>query len=326
MSIFDQIASLGSNFDPIGSYQQGLQFRNQQILQQFQMSQMQNAIKQKEMLGQLGNQLSIATPEARNGILARIALAGDPTGAMDAYKMFNGEAMGGNEYGINPVYGKDAQGNTVLLQLSKAGGVKQVTMPEGVSVSRNLTWRDLGNEDVAFDPTGTPVVVRQKGLAPTQTSSYLRSAEQAKATGRGEGEAQAGIEKRKVTAQSTLDLIKEARSILPKATGSYLGKGRDVVAGAVGESTEGAQIAARLKVIAGNLTMSQPRMEGPQSDRDTMLYREMAGQVGDDTLPAKTRLAALEQIERLQSKYAGQNGQTTQPAANRPPLSSFGAP
>lgn len=324
MSIFDQIASLGSNFDPIGSYQQGLQFRDQQILQQFQMSQMQNAIKQKEILGQLTNQLSIADPEARNGILARIALAGDPTGAMDAYKMLNGGAMGGNEYGINPVYGKDAQGNTVLLQLSKAGGVKQVTMPEGVSVSRNLTWRDLGNEDVGFDPTGTAVVVRPKGLAPSQTAGYLQTSEEAKAAGRGAGEARAAQEKKRVTAQSTLDLVNEARQILPSATGSILGKGRDIAAGAVGESTIGSRASAKLKVIAGNLMMSQPRMEGPQSDKDTKLYREMAGQIGDETIPVENRVAALDEIERLQRKYADGGASQSTAAPNRPPLSSFG--
>jgi hypothetical protein len=33
------------------------------------------------------------------------------------------------------------------------------------------------------------------------------------------------------------------------------------------------------------------------------LYREMAGQVGDNTIPISQRLAALDQVERLYRKY-----------------------
>jgi hypothetical protein len=46
-------------------------------------------------------------------------------------------------------------------------------------------------------------------------------------------------------------------------------------------------------------------MSGPQSDKDVQLYREMAGQVGDPTLPVGTRQKASETIRRLNEKYAG---------------------
>jgi hypothetical protein len=45
-------------------------------------------------------------------------------------------------------------------------------------------------------------------------------------------------------------------------------------------------------------------MSGPQSDKDVLLYREMAGQVGDSTLPVETRKAALETIRQIQERYA----------------------
>jgi len=51
--------------------------------------------------------------------------------------------------------------------------------------------------------------------------------------------------------------------------------------------------------------MAQPRMEGPQSDKDVALYRQMAGQIGDPTVPNKTKMAALDAIEELHRRYAG---------------------
>ena len=58
----------------------------------------------------------------------------------------------------------------------------------------------------------------------------------------------------------------------------------------------------------------QPRMEGPQSDADRKLYAAMAGDLGDETKPAATRMAALKQMQRLQAKYAGLNKPAGNPA------------
>ena len=79
---------------------------------------------------------------------------------------------------------------------------------------------------------------------------------------------------------------------------------RDKGAALFGTTTEGAQNAAKLKVIAGKLVAAVPKFSGPQSDKDVQLYREMAGQVGDDTLPYETRQAALETVIALQSAEA----------------------
>jgi len=49
-------------------------------------------------------------------------------------------------------------------------------------------------------------------------------------------------------------------------------------------------------------------MEGPQSDADTRLYREMAGRVGDETLSIQRRLDALDEVEKIYSKYGKSTG------------------
>lgn len=120
-----------------------------------------------------------------------------------------------------------------------------------------------------------------------------------------ESEAKAEERNKPVTeAKESLKLIDQAEKLLDKATGSLTGTAVDVVAGALGKSTEGAQAASKLKAIQGALVAKMPKMSGPQSDKDVLLYREMAGQIGDSTLPVETRKAALETIRQIQERYA----------------------
>lgn len=108
-------------------------------------------------------------------------------------------------------------------------------------------------------------------------------------------------------ANTALGLIEQAKAVLPKATGGGLGVAYDKANAWFGLGTEGANANAKLQTIAGQLTSKMPRMEGPQSDRDVEMYKQMAGDVGNPSLPVSTRMAALEQIELLNLKYAGQN-------------------
>lgn len=106
-------------------------------------------------------------------------------------------------------------------------------------------------------------------------------------------------------ASGTLELLAEAEKLLQGATGSGAGAARDRVAGFFGVSTPGAQNTAALRTIAGQLTSKMPRMQGPQSDKDVQLYKEMAGDLANDQLPVPTRLAAMRTIQELNQKYAG---------------------
>ncbi|MGV4799117.1 D-Ala-D-Ala carboxypeptidase family metallohydrolase [Stenotrophomonas maltophilia] len=131
----------------------------------------------------------------------------------------------------------------------------------------------------------------------------------AQEAGKAQVSAQADANKLQTTrardANTALDLLDDAQAILNSgATGSLIGAGADRVAGAFGRSTQGAQATAALQTIAGQLTSKMPRMEGPQSDRDVQLYKQMAGDLANDTLPVQTRLAALEQIRSLNRKYS----------------------
>lgn len=104
------------------------------------------------------------------------------------------------------------------------------------------------------------------------------------------------------TIQTAEDLLSgKSGNALP--TGSSVGTAVDWLAGLVGASPEGSEEAQILKSVGGALTSKMPRMEGPQSDKDTMLYKEMAAVVGDSTIPRGRRLAALEIVKELWGKY-----------------------
>lgn len=116
-------------------------------------------------------------------------------------------------------------------------------------------------------------------------------------------------------ANTAIGLLDEAERILPTATGSTAGAAADRAAALFGRSTSGAQSTAQLKTIAGQLVSRMPRMEGPQSDKDVQLYKDMAGNLADDTLPVATRQAAAQQIRRLQEKYANPQAPAAAPRA-----------
>lgn len=121
-------------------------------------------------------------------------------------------------------------------------------------------------------------------------------------------------------AKESLNLINQAEELLKTATGSLTGTGVDVLAGAFGKSTQGAQSAAKLKAIQGALVAKMPKMSGPQSDKDVLLYREMAAQVGDSTLPTETRTAALSTLREIQERYAKVEPGTSKPSTPTSPF------
>lgn len=106
-------------------------------------------------------------------------------------------------------------------------------------------------------------------------------------------------------ANEALALIDQAKKIIPGSTGSYLGASVDQLGRVFGASTAGDKAAAQLKALEGALVSKMPKMSGPQSDKDVLLYKQMAGEIGDPTIPSDRKLAALEVIEQIQARQAG---------------------
>jgi hypothetical protein len=127
------------------------------------------------------------------------------------------------------------------------------------------------------------------------------------------GVAATELAQRQRDANSVISLLDMAEPYLEMATGSMAGAARDKIASVFGVSLDSAEAAAQLKSLGGLLISKMPRMQGPQSNLDVQLYREMAGQIGDPTIPNDTRRAAMQTIRMLNEKYAGDAATTTPP-------------
>lgn len=188
-------------------------------------------------------------------------------------------------------------------------------MREGVTSPKiNLTDPGRGN---TWAPSGAP---RQAGMQVQSEADKTRATAQATAdVKRGEEE-----KTKSNKAQDMLDAANRAKSILGDSpTGSPLGVARDYALGAFGASTEAGNKAQQLRAISGWLVANVPRMEGPQSNYDVQNYKEMAGDVGNPMLPINRRMAALDEVIKLQKKYADQNGGASSSANKAAPTMRF---
>jgi hypothetical protein len=103
---------------------------------------------------------------------------------------------------------------------------------------------------------------------------------------------------------TVLDLASRAKTILPQATSGMISSLATMATDAFGVPTNKSAADAQLRVIGGQLTMAQPRMEGPQSDADRLLYQQMSADVANPNKPYQTRLNALQTVIDLNQKYA----------------------
>jgi hypothetical protein len=178
-----------------------------------------------------------------------------------------------------------------IIQAAQASGDPQVMQAVG-------EWMRSGGQQPQGQP-GIPLMSKaqealQVGQAENQVALARDLAKNAQSP-----EAQQKI----ADAQSVVGLLQEATPFIQSATSSTVGNLRDAALGLVGKSTNAGQDAARLAAIGGQLVSKMPKMSGPQSDKDVLLYKEMAGRIGDPTVPSDIKQAAADTILRLNQKY-----------------------
>lgn len=120
--------------------------------------------------------------------------------------------MGGDdaEYGLNPQYGVDANGNPVIVQLSKSGTSKQTALPDGVKLSKEPIKLDAGTHFVLLDPiTRQPIGQIPKDLAGAERQKEIGTAE-GKNIAAAPGDLQAGINAKNIITQLKTDPNREA--------------------------------------------------------------------------------------------------------------------
>lgn len=219
-------------------------------------------------------------------------------------------------------------GRPVTRQLDKFGQ----PIGGGLGVYKAPVFQNLGGRTVAIDP----VSMREAGsfaqsMSPSERDASARgwagvglqrdAAQSGKAPSGyrfnaggnleaipgGPADVKAGAEGAKRTSEAgdVLKILDQAEPLIDKSTASYTGAAADQAARAFGFGTPGANAAAQLKALEGALISKMPKMSGPQSDKDVLLYKQMAGQIGDPTIPASTRKAAVSVIRSLNERYAG---------------------
>lgn len=188
-----------------------------------------------------------------------------------------------------------AQGGDFIGPPQMQGANPYQSRPAELQAGLNTQAQEMAKYGVDQQRAGFDV---QQGAAVEAAKS------QAGAEGKAAGEREATQQQRAANAQRAIMLLDDADRLIGTSTGSGIGTQADATAAFFGKTTKGAQSIAELQTIAGQLISMMPRMEGPQSDKDVQLYRQMAGDLANSTLPRETRMAAAKGLRRLQEKYA----------------------
>lgn len=299
-------------------YQQGMEAarEQQQTLEQKQSVQ---AARQAlitmhpDMAQQIGAAPDSAVMSIYGKVMERGLIPKDPN-----WKEVNGQLIDTNKIGT----GQDPVG-MVVPQQPKPGYNPDGTMTEAL-FNQNRQLKQAGASNINVSPTfgqpqavigpdGKPALVQFGKGGEVQVAQgftpYSQAAEDKKQI-------------KKQGSEAALKILDEADALIEKATGSDVGALAARAGQVVGVSTEATQANSALSALEGSLMLNQPRMEGPQSNLDVALYRQMAARIGDPSVPAADKRAAMMVIRSLYEKYAGSQTQQPKPTT-RPPLSSF---
>lgn len=280
------------NADVIGSYQQGTQVAQANL---------QNALAQRNLIEQ----------EKRKNALAGIMAAseGDPNKAIPALLQggFTQEAASLHAMAPKPAEGFSLTPGGARFDASGRLIAQVPLEPKAETPADRLARERFLFEQRKFrEEKGKPIqwntVQTEEGFAQVNpVTGEVRKLGINPIGKTGAGTAQT----RAQDAQDAMMILQQAAPLIDKSTHSGVGALVDIGAGAFGASTPGAIAADQLKVLGGALVSKMPKMSGPQSDKDVQLYKEMAGRIGDPTVPAERKKAAMQTIMELQSKYAG---------------------
>lgn len=161
-----------------------------------------------------------------------------------------------------------------------------------------------------YPPAISPVEQQRLGMEQRRLSLAEQAAspafeqQMAAAKTTGSEQAKAAVAKQQLVRQIDLTIPElenatKKGGLIDQSTGSGAGRAIDVAAGFFGQATPGAIATSRLQPIANMALMMVPRFEGPQSDKDTQVYKEAAGQLANPTLPTEIRRQAGLEVLRL---------------------------
>lgn len=187
------------------------------------------------------------------------------------------------EYGLNPQYGTDENGNPVIIQLSKGGTSRRTPLPEGVTLSKEPIRIDAGTSTILIDPiTRQPIGQIPKNVAETAQQT---------AEGKNLAEAKVNLPKAEESANNALSTIDSLANdpYLNSMVGSVEGRMPNLTSDAARVQGKMDQINGQSFLQAFNMlkgggaiteiegqkaTQAMARLNTAQSEKD---YREALG-------------------------------------------------
>ena len=104
-------------------------------------------------------------------------------------------------------------------------------------------------------------------------------------------------------AKDVKGLLTGVEDLIDRGSGGFVQNVYGGTQAAFGINSERNNADAQLNVIAGALTSKMPKMSGPQSDADVLLYKKMAGDIGNANLSQDSRKAAVKVVRAIQDAY-----------------------
>jgi hypothetical protein len=233
--------------------------------------------------------------------------------AMDWARAMGGMPGEGGAYGLAPIYGEDAQGNPVVLQLNKGGGMARAQTPPGVRIDRGFERVDSGTHWTLIDKLTRQVV----GTEPKNVAA----AESEQNVGEWIGKQYGTIQEAGLSANQTLgkydrlDML--ARSI---ETGRLAGvqKSLNEVAQALGVDVAGLDETQAFQALTNQLALEMRNpsggagMPGAMSDADrNFLVRTVPNTPGGNRQIIEYARAVAKRnqdVARLARQYKSKHG------------------
>lgn len=156
----------------------------------------------------------------------------------------------GSKYGLNPIYGVDAEGNPIIMQLNQAGGAIETPLPEGVQLRKQPIRMDAGTHWVIMDPvTRQPV-----GMVPKDIEGQKAQ----ESAGKGRGEAQVNLPTALEGGRRMLEAIDAALGdpALSRVTGPIQGRLPNITSGAARAQ------ATVNKILGGTFVTAYQQLKG----------------------------------------------------------------
>lgn len=158
------------------------------------------------------------------------------------------------------------------------------------------------NPDGTFEAVLDPRTGKSFERVPTATEQKAKIANENKQRGLSEAISNLDV----LLGTEATDTTPAVPGVLDVATSSGVGAAADAAAQFFGKDTKGRIATGKAEVLADAILKIIPRFEGPQSNADTMSYKQSAGQLSNPNVGRETKIAAAKTLRKMFKERAGQ--------------------